>query len=407
MKKKGFTLIELLAVLVILAIIVLIIVPVISNVIDSSRKAAFKESVNGIIDSTNNYVSDYVIKNKDELKEYPVVFTCNGETCTNGEYTLEFKGTVPKGGNVIIDETGILSSYITDGKYCAYGYKWDMQVGHNCGDVDVTSPSIPTSGTIGDVSGSNRHATIQTPASGSTDDISDVVYKYLVTNDSNMPDKNDARFTVSRDFTRNCGTTYYAWAIAEDLSGNRSEVCALGSTSDAPDSYSDWSQCSKECGGGTRTRTNTCSLVTENLSEACNTHGCSYDATDTTYNASPACSNGRTLSNGNCTYYYSSNSSQCGTESCNCSCNSWYCLDYGKLRCEAGVNNGECFYDANWCNVNACGSQSCSTCAKSCTKTENDYRYYTCNDGDVVSGTTCHHYTCPQGGTLSGTTCVR
>ena len=54
MKKKGFTLIELLAVIVILAIIALIIVPIISNVIDSARKAAFRETVNGIIESADN-----------------------------------------------------------------------------------------------------------------------------------------------------------------------------------------------------------------------------------------------------------------------------------------------------------------------------------------------------------------
>ena len=86
MKKKGFTLIELLAVIVILAIIALIIVPIVSNVIDSSRKAAFRESVNGIIDSTNNYLSEYVLSHNDELRDYPVVFTCDGISCTNGEY---------------------------------------------------------------------------------------------------------------------------------------------------------------------------------------------------------------------------------------------------------------------------------------------------------------------------------
>ena len=142
MKKKGFTLIELLAVIVILAIIALIITPIISNVIDASRKAAFKESVNGIIDSTNNYVHDYILKNNSDEINYPVTFTCDGTSCKNGDDTLLFKGNAPKSGRVIIGRDGVLAEYITDGKYCAYGYKWNLLVEGNCGEVDSTKPTI-------------------------------------------------------------------------------------------------------------------------------------------------------------------------------------------------------------------------------------------------------------------------
>ena len=45
MDKKGFTLIELLAVIVILAIIMVIAVPKILNVIDNSRKSAWKSNI--------------------------------------------------------------------------------------------------------------------------------------------------------------------------------------------------------------------------------------------------------------------------------------------------------------------------------------------------------------------------
>ena len=143
MKKRGFTLIELLAVIVILAIIALILVPIVSNVIDSSRKAAFKESVNGIIDSTNNYISDYVLEYKDELKNFPVVFTCDGTVCkTSDNYELTFKGNIPKSGTITIKKDGIEAEYITDGTYCAYGYKWNLVVEKSCSDVDVTKPTI-------------------------------------------------------------------------------------------------------------------------------------------------------------------------------------------------------------------------------------------------------------------------
>nr|MBP3259090.1 prepilin-type N-terminal cleavage/methylation domain-containing protein [Bacilli bacterium] len=142
MKEKGFTLIELLAVIVILAIIALIITPIISNVIDASRKAAFKESVNGIIDSGGSYLQEYILAHNDELNDFPVEFPCDGTKCGNDEFTLTFKGNVPKSGNIIIQRDGILAEYITDGKYCAYGYKWNLVVENSCGDVDVTNPTI-------------------------------------------------------------------------------------------------------------------------------------------------------------------------------------------------------------------------------------------------------------------------
>ncbi len=143
MKKKGFTLIELLAVIVILAIIALILVPIVSDVIEAARKTSFRESVNGIIDSTNNYLHDYILKHNNELNDYPVVFTCDGTSCkTTDNDVLTFKGNVPKSGRIIIQRDGVLAEYITDGKYCSYGYKWNLVVEDNCGEVDVTKPTI-------------------------------------------------------------------------------------------------------------------------------------------------------------------------------------------------------------------------------------------------------------------------
>ena len=143
MKKKGFTLIELLAVIVILAIIALIITPIVSNVIDSARKAAFKESVNGMIDSTNNYVSEYILEHNNELTNYPVTFVCDGNICkTTDNKVLTFSGSVPKSGSIIINEGGILAEYISDGKYCAYGYKWNLVIEDGCSNVDESKPII-------------------------------------------------------------------------------------------------------------------------------------------------------------------------------------------------------------------------------------------------------------------------
>ena len=54
MKKKGFTLVELLAVITLIGILGLITVPIINNTIKSSRKKAFKETLNAIV--RNNFV---------------------------------------------------------------------------------------------------------------------------------------------------------------------------------------------------------------------------------------------------------------------------------------------------------------------------------------------------------------
>ena len=138
---------------------------------------------------------------------------------------------------------------------------------------DIQDPTIPTSGSIGLVSGSTATGTIQNPVSGSTDE-NEITYKYLVTNTNTKPNKYDTNFTTSRDFTRSCGTLYYGWAVAEDTNGYRSEVYALGSTQDGANSYSGWTTCSKTCGTGTQTRTNSCALVTTGLSQNCNTQAC-------------------------------------------------------------------------------------------------------------------------------------
>ena len=141
--------------------------------------------------------------------------------------------------------------------------------------VDKEGPTIPTTGGLGDVSGSNTTGSIQTEATGSIDaGVGGVSYKYLIKNTNSTPSNNDNGFQASKDFTRSCGTSYYAWVVAEDKLGNRSEVKYIGATSDGINQYSDWSSCSASCGGGVQTRTNTCALVTTGLSQSCNAQSC-------------------------------------------------------------------------------------------------------------------------------------
>ena len=146
MDKKGFTLIELLAVIVILAIVALILVPVISNVIDSARKAAFRETVNGIIESADNYVGEYVLINHND-PIYPIEIYCNGSECedSNGK-KLEFKGKVPISGKVILESSNLVrADLISDGVYCGSGTKGNVEVYSKCSELDHTNPIIDES----------------------------------------------------------------------------------------------------------------------------------------------------------------------------------------------------------------------------------------------------------------------
>ena len=143
MKRKGFTLIELLAVIVILGIIALIVMPVISNVIESSRKAVFRESVNNIMDASRNYAGTYMLAHGKDDITYPVEFICDGIECTDGVYPIEVNGKIPTGGKIYLYQDGrMYADYVTDGMYCAVGYKGELRVSNDCNDLDITSPVV-------------------------------------------------------------------------------------------------------------------------------------------------------------------------------------------------------------------------------------------------------------------------
>ena len=143
MKKKGFTLIELLAVIVILAIIALIATPTILGVIEKAKKGSFKNSVYGLIDSANLYVTEH-------LESSSLTFTCDGKSCSSKDGgKLSFKGSVPKSGNIIVDSKQKVSvETITDGTYCATGTLENLAVEKGCNNLDTTAPVIDENGVV-------------------------------------------------------------------------------------------------------------------------------------------------------------------------------------------------------------------------------------------------------------------
>ena len=108
-KKKGFTLIELLAVIVILAIIAVIATPIITGIIEDSKKASFERSAEGVVEATKFDIP---------------------EKLTDSGYTYEFEnGKIDLGENVKVNNAKNLSGtikYNKDGEvsYAIHNGKW-------------------------------------------------------------------------------------------------------------------------------------------------------------------------------------------------------------------------------------------------------------------------------------------
>ena len=113
MKEKGFTLIELLAVIVILSVITLITIPMITNVIEESKKKALVSSVQGLVESANLYAIE-----NDGVYEFLFDKAHQGSTI-KGE-KLEYKGNIDGEGKLYLDKEGNTSICISNDTYYAY-----------------------------------------------------------------------------------------------------------------------------------------------------------------------------------------------------------------------------------------------------------------------------------------------
>ncbi len=92
----GFTLIELLAVIIILSIIALITIPVIMNIIEKTKKSAFKDSVYGIIKAGELYYTNKLLEPNGVTEDFSFSFPeADG---------LDIKGTKPTSGSMKINK---------------------------------------------------------------------------------------------------------------------------------------------------------------------------------------------------------------------------------------------------------------------------------------------------------------
>ena len=114
MKKKGFTLIELLAVIVILSVITLITIPMITNVIEESKKKALVSSVQGILDSTDYFTMSH------ETGFYEFLFDEEHKGSTKKGEQLDYRGTIDGKGKLYLDKEGNVSICISNDTYYVY-----------------------------------------------------------------------------------------------------------------------------------------------------------------------------------------------------------------------------------------------------------------------------------------------
>jgi len=130
-KEKGFTLIELLAVIVILAVIALIASPLIINIIESSRKKAFENSVYGVM-------STYDIKTIGDKEAIGKTYNF-----PEGNSELLYSGTKMIGGSIFLTPSGSIEvRRITDGRYCASGNKTNLVIKRGDCSIDMATAPV-------------------------------------------------------------------------------------------------------------------------------------------------------------------------------------------------------------------------------------------------------------------------
>ncbi|MDD3392896.1 MAG: BspA family leucine-rich repeat surface protein [Bacilli bacterium] len=151
-KNNGFTLIELLAVIVILAVIALIATPLIMNVIKNAKKGAFLDSSYAIVSAAEQGYAKGLIKETDlEMTKY--TFNNGVQSLVSGNVELNFKGSNPEYGTIIINDEGKVAINLYSGGFCSTK-EYDTDVvtvrevssKDECVTAEIVSPTIALKG---------------------------------------------------------------------------------------------------------------------------------------------------------------------------------------------------------------------------------------------------------------------
>ena len=141
---KGFTLIELLAVIVILAIIALITTPIVLNIINQSKEAANKRSVEAYAKAVEYAVMQYEYKHNGELPQNYAALAADGISVeyANSDVTCVVDVNSDKKGTVKLCNCKV-------GNYSNSSYKYAGGKGNNSGATKEATTTLTTTTTGG------------------------------------------------------------------------------------------------------------------------------------------------------------------------------------------------------------------------------------------------------------------
>jgi len=128
---KGFTLIELLAVIVILAIIALITTPIVLNIINQSKEAANRRSVEAYAKAVEYAVMEYEYDHNGEL---PTSFDTikSKVSYSNSDVVCDVAVNCDNKGHIVLRNCKV-------GSYTNHYYKYKSTVGSKGAEVDGTT----------------------------------------------------------------------------------------------------------------------------------------------------------------------------------------------------------------------------------------------------------------------------
>ncbi len=116
-RNNGFTLIELLVVIVILTIVALMVTSIVIKTIDDAKRGTFKNYIYGIIKTSElNYARKTFKNNNNNVMKY--IYQNGVESSPTGDDNLDYKGTKPQNGIIIINNQGQIALVLYNGKYC-------------------------------------------------------------------------------------------------------------------------------------------------------------------------------------------------------------------------------------------------------------------------------------------------
>lgn len=118
MKKQGFTLVELLAVITLIGILGLITVPIINDTIKNSRKKAFKDTLNSIVDAAKIYNAD---------TDYLEITDDDSMNVLDSKLKYDNKGQI-LGGEIYYKSQKYYFNYVYTKYYCAMGFIEDLEI---------------------------------------------------------------------------------------------------------------------------------------------------------------------------------------------------------------------------------------------------------------------------------------